>query len=67
MMMENSSSNWAIFCCQKQNSDISRQNLDNYYSCTFIFCTIHSSKIIFLGGINNEVKKSVKKGNVGMR
>lgn len=29
--------------------------------------TIHSSKIIFLGGINNEVKKSVKKGNVGMR
>ena len=42
---------------QKQNSDISWQNSDNYYSCTFIFCTIYSSKIIFLRGINNEVKR----------
>lgn len=38
--MENSSSDWAVFLCQKQNSDISRQNSDNYYSVRIIYCSM---------------------------
>lgn len=53
--------------CQKQNSDISRQNLDIYYSIRIIYCNIPLLIKLILGGFNHEAKKYVKKGNVGMR